>query len=168
MADPRALRREPMTPDKQGLKKATRALVRAVGGQEACVGFGRMGRHQTYSDYGNPDRPEHFMPIDVVEDLEAVTRGTAGWPQVTRYLASRQGCALVVLPEAVPGDGAFIEALGKLTKEYSDLSGGLCAALADGAVDRADVDKLKLLDEADELIAMAVQMRALIEAAAGS
>jgi len=65
-----------LTPEKQGAKLATRALVRAVGGQEACPGFARYTRHQSYSEFASIEQVDKFMPLDVIIDLEAVTHGT--------------------------------------------------------------------------------------------
>lgn len=88
----------------QGLRVASRALVRAVGGQDAAAATcARIKRHQSFSDFGNPNGSA-FMPLDAVVELEAVTRGTPGWPVVTRYLAQQTGHVLVPLPEITSTD----------------------------------------------------------------
>lgn len=122
-----------LSPFKQALKLATRELVRAAGGQEAAVGFTRFARHQALSDFGNP-APEHdarFIPVDAVADLEAVTRGTPGWPQVTRALARTQGFALVPLP-APRGEGADLpDHFRAIVKETADVTALLSFHLRD-------------------------------------
>jgi hypothetical protein len=147
----------------QALKRDTKALVLAAGGQAEAASFARrIKRQQSFSDYGAAN-VDQFMPIDAVRDLEDVTRGTPGWPHVTRQLASQQNCAVVILPDAEPSSGGFIAAMADLTKEYADVSGGLLGALADGHVCAADVRKGDLVAQADELIAVAVNIRAMLE-----
>lgn len=156
-----------MSPDKQGLKTAGAKLVRAIGGHEEAAKHCRVKRHQAFSEYGNHAQPDSFMPVDVVLDLERDTRGTPDWPAMTRYIASELGCALVVLPEAEPSDAAFIAAMGELTKEFSDISQGLCAALLDQRVTPHDVHRLDLIAQTDDLIGVGVKLRAMFERVLG-
>lgn len=158
-----------LSPAKQGLKNAIGDLVAAVGGQEACVGFARYRRHQTYSDFGNAEKADSFMPADVILDLERVTRGKTGHPIVTGYLCKMAGGVFVKLPQASPDEMAFLEALSRLTGEFSELSTGLMTALRDRKVTGDEVREGGLLGHCDELATMVMQIRALLERAeAGS
>lgn len=109
----------------RGLKTATHALVRDVGGVEAGAAASRVGRSQL-SDYGHPQKPGQFMPVDVVLDLETALRR----PLVTQQLALAQGFDLVPV-EATEG-GLVPEALAELGREISALFGECAQALADG------------------------------------
>ncbi len=151
------------SPADQALKRETRALIVAAGGQEEAAKHARrIKRHQTHSDYGAPN-VDQFMPVDVVADLEGVTRGTPGWPRVTRALASRQNCAVVILPDAVPCSQGWMAKLGQLLKETNDISTRMCAALADGALCAADVRDHDLIAENYHLIELAVNLGAMFE-----
>lgn len=147
----------------QALKRETKALVHYAGGQAGAAGYARrIKRQQSFSDYGAPN-VDQFMPIDAVRDLEDVTRGTPGWPHVTRQLAAQQNCAVVILPDAEPSSGCFITAVADLTKENADVSGALLASLADGRVCARDVRERDLVGQVDEQIAVLVNLRAMLE-----
>lgn len=152
-----------LSPEKQGLKVASKALVRAVGGQEACPGFARYTRHQTYSEFASIEHGDKFMPTDVVMDLEAVAHGTAGYPQVTRYLCERAGGAFVKLPEAAPGAADWHKALAALIEESRDVTTRLLDALGDGQVSAAEIRAGKIIDETNALIGVGVNLRAMLE-----
>ena len=151
-----------LSPEKQGLKNATRDLVRAVGGQEACPPFARHGRHQTYSDFGNHEKSDCFMPVDVILDLESVTRGKSGHPIVSAYLCRLAGGVFVKLPQACPEEEGFLAALSALTCDFSELTTGLLAALRDRKVTAEEIDELGLLEKCDDAAATVMQIRALL------
>lgn len=124
-----------LSPAKQGLKVATTALFAAVGGQEPAAMSCRVGQSKL-SDYGNVFKPEAFAPIDVVIDLEAITRGLPGAPHVTRYLALRAGFALVPLPQARPTVVTFEVHLAACAKETADVITALATSLNGGVCQR--------------------------------
>jgi hypothetical protein len=159
MADPVVA----LTPAKEGLKNKQRELVAAVGGQEACPPFARYRRHQTYSDFGNPQMPDSFMPADVIADLESVTRTKPGHPIVTSYLCTMAGGVFVKLPQASPSEDGFLDVLAKLTAEYGDLSTGLIIALRDRKVTADEVRGGNLLSACDDLAAVVMQIRMQLE-----
>jgi hypothetical protein len=149
-------------PEKQVLKQAAKALVRASGGVEAAEEYCSRKASQL-SAYGHPNAPE-FMPLDVVADLEAITHGHAGHPIVTRLLAQRAGYALVKLPDAAPDCGDWHRAMGALSKDVGDIVQAVCASMADetpGTVTASDVRERGLVGEIDEGIEKLVAMRAL-------
>lgn len=151
-------------PELLALRAATGALVRAVGGQEACVGFAtRIKRHQTFSDMAAPEG-DKWMGVDTVVELETVARGTPGWPQVTRYLAQQQGAVLVMLPP-VPDQfgGALHAAIAGLAKEAGDVVSETIQRLADGKF--CGADKAAALKEIDEAAQQLMTLRALVEQA---
>lgn len=130
-----------LAPDKQGAKNAFSALIAAVGGQEAAAGFCRVGQSKL-SDYGNVNRPDAYPAIDVVIDLEAVTRGQAGAPHVTRYLARRAGFSLVPLPGAKPAGRSWNEHIAVTAKEAGDITSKLALAI-DGGVSPREARELR-------------------------
>lgn len=150
-------------PANQALTLAQARLIRAVGGQDAATGFCRINRHQTLSDYGNPDHGAQ-MPVDVVRDLEAVTRGLPGAPHVTRELARQAGFALFSLPAAKPEGVAWPQHLACIAKETGEMVASLAKALADGKVDQAE--RQALLKHADKAIDSVIALRAALAAAA--
>ncbi len=121
------------TPDHQAIKAASKSLVGAVGGVEAAENFCRSDKRRL-SEYGRPDT-DCFMPVDVVLDLEKVAHGTAGYPQVTRFLARQAGYTLVPLPASGPVTVAQVHAaLAVAMKRSNELHTQLIEALGDGKV----------------------------------
>jgi hypothetical protein len=152
-----------LDPKHQSLKAATGDLIDAAGGQARAADYcRRIRRQQTFSDY-EARHVDQFMPIDVVMELEAVTVGKPGWPHVTRILCARAGGAFIAMPAALPGSSEAHRRLAELTKEFSDVSAGMLNGLADGRLCAADVRRLGLVAEADELVAKAAELRALLE-----
>lgn len=154
-------------PEKQAIKAASKALVRAAGGVEAAAEFSRPNK-TVLSDYGRPEG-DSFMPVDVVADLEAITHGTTGHPLVTRHLATRAGYALVQLPAADAMEVDWLAQVGALCAESTKIITGISAAAADRVVNAVEVRQHNLIEECDDLIALVVNMRARFERiAAGS
>ncbi len=153
-----------LSPRAQSLKNATKALIRAYGGQEAAEA--ETGKSQTQlSRYGSVDC-DTFAPIDLVAALEASTHGQPGHPHVTRWLARNAGGAFVVLPKAAPTGGDWHEAMAAVAKESSEVIQKVCAALVDG-VSGEDVRRLKIREEiaeAQEKLALLDAMAARVEA----
>lgn len=148
-----------LSPDQQGLKVATKALIRAFGGQEAASA--ETGKSQSQlCQYGLTNTPL-FAPIDVVATLEDRTHGTAGHPIVTRHMARRQGYALVRLPQAPDGDCDWHRAMGAVSKEVGDIIQRLCEALADGKVTGSEVRAGRVREEIAEAQERLAQLDAL-------
>ena len=145
----------------RALKTASRLLVSAAGGGMAAAaaleesGHGHV-RQQRMSDAGLPNVGV-FLRIDEVADLEDVTLGLPGHPHVTRALAKRQGYELVPLPSAA-GDTVWSQRAAKLLREAGDVTGKIGTALeSDNDVDPEEAKGL--LQDADELVAIAVEIR---------
>jgi hypothetical protein len=150
-------------PRRQALKEATGELIAAIGGQERAAEHSRRVKsQQSFSNFATKN-VDAFIPIDAVMDLEARTVGAPGWPHVTRELCARAGGTFIAMPAALPGSSEAHLRLAELTKEFSDVSSGMLAALADGKLDAADVRRGALVAEADELVAKAAELRALLE-----
>ena len=143
------------------LKRDTKALIRAAGGLEAAAQYSRPNK-TVLSDYQSASTVS-FMPIDVIADLEAVTRDTAGWPLLTRRLATMNGCSLVALPEPGSLDGNWFEQIATLTGDYSKVSQRLCNAASDGKVTADEVEAADLISACDEAIHHLVNLRARFE-----
>jgi hypothetical protein len=153
----------PLSPADQLLKLKTKALVAAVGGQEAAPGFARIKRHQAYSEYGSVACPDKFMTLDVARDLEAVTVGTPGHPIITRHLAECAGGVFVKLPDGPPGGDCFHRANAELATEFADVCGSISLALVNGSVDAGEVRQLKLRQHCRDLIEVVMQLDAMFE-----
>ena len=117
----------------QRVKAATKALIRAAGGLEACQettgkSTSALSRYQSVND-------EAFAPIDVVAALEAITHGHAGHPPVTRLLADLAGYALFRKPQVEARGHDLLELLAGQSRAAGDIASGICTALADGKVE---------------------------------
>lgn len=140
------------------IKRATRDLVRSVGGGAEGAALCRV-RQQDLSDYGNRDVPSRFMPADVIRDLEAV----APRPLVTEALAIEAGGCFVKLPPVTVTAGNWPEMLARFGKE----SGDVVAKVATHAMAvLAARDAPALISEIDEALAVLVNMRACAVAVA--
>jgi hypothetical protein len=153
-----------LTPAQQALKNASLDLVKAAGGFDAAAGFCRIGKSQL-SDACSVNHPDKWLPVDVVADLQGVTRGQPGWPFVTRQLAEREALVLVALP-AVSSGPDFPAYLAQLAKEGGELMANLATALADGKVCSGDVARLDLLREAADVVRVAVAIQAAVRGVA--
>ncbi len=145
-------------PQLQQLKAATKALIRAFGGQEAAEAA--TGRSQSQlSNYGGPNAPG-FAPVDVVLSLEAATHGTPGHPHVSRFLAGQAGYLLVAKPAALPADGDWCAALGDAVSEFSDVQERLLRALP-GGVSAAELRQGDIRGEIAEAMAALARLDVL-------
>ena len=152
-----------LSAEAQQLKAATRAMVKAFGGQEA-VALASGYRQQRISDLGL-GKGEECAPIGMIDRSEGSTVGLPGWPHMTRLLARRRGFALVALPEegADParGDAGLMVALAHISAELGDLSRVLTEAQADdGEVDGREA--ALALDEVGALIERACALKAAL------
>jgi len=151
-----------LPPDRQLLKTATRALVRAFGNTEAAgVAVGR--RQQAISDMQS-STVDAFMPIGDVATLEDNTTGLPGHPHVTRALAQRQGFDLVKRPTALPSDGDLLILMAQLSGQYGEITRSACEALADGVVLPVEASTVAALVQRH--VEISVQMIAVLAAIA--
>jgi hypothetical protein len=140
--------------------------------EELCDRFGRqekvatlVGRAQSrVSDWGRSNTPD-FPPIDAIDALEARTEGLPGWPQMTRWLCRRRGGEFLPLPR-LDTVGCWGRMTATLAKEAGDLTGGLCADLADD-MDVSPGEARRRLKDADDLVRIAVELRAALKTRAG-
>lgn len=149
-------------PALQAGKAATKALIRAAGGQEAAEEL--TGKSQPrLSAYGGPNT-DAFVPVDVVLALEAVTHGQPGHPHVTRWLAREAGFALLRLPRHVDGGaGGIHRAVSGVSKEAGEAVGLVCEALADdGELSPREIREKKIVANIDEAIDRLCDLRALV------
>lgn len=154
MSEPRDLTLA--VPD-QHLKVASASLIREFGGQVAAgEHFGRA--QSRFSDVGSRTTGV-FLTIREVAELEDCTAGKAGHPIVTRALAKRQGFELVKLPPALPECADLLQLAASLAKEGGDVISGVGTALSDGKF--CDRDAARILSETDQLIEVAVRLRAI-------
>jgi hypothetical protein len=147
------------TADKQRAKAVTKELVRAVGGVEAAEAYCRPD-FRRLSEYGRPDL-DAFIPLDAIMDLQDVAHGRPDHPQLTRFLAKRDGYALVKLPDAgrVLAE-SLVGALADASKEHSDVANGLLEALRNGEVSADQAAKLQT--ECIESAEAAMRLHALL------
>ena len=104
------------------------------------------------------------MALDVVADLEPLTRGREGYPHVTRLLAAMQGFALVRLPEALPGKGELLKLAARQAREGGRITHAICEALADdGRVDAREARGVRpqVRDAIEILVALDASLAAI-------
>jgi hypothetical protein len=152
-----------VTPEKLNLKRATGEMLKGVGGLEAASGFCRVGK-SALGDNQSVNKPESFVALDVIADLEPLARDRDGWPHVTRALAAAMGFVLVKLPEAQATTADLLNLVGRHAKEGSDVSQAVCKALSDGIVRRREASEVRaeIRHQMEVLAAMDAAM-ALIE-----
>lgn len=153
-----------MTPERIAGKRATAEMIKGVGGLEASAPYCRVGK-SVLGDNGNVNRPDSFVAIDVVADLEPLARDREGWPHVTRWLCGVMGGVFVPLPAGNGGPHLpdLLAAVGRLTKEHGDVIAALCGALADGRLDARDAAGVRreIRDQQEQLAALDAQLAAL-------
>ena len=132
-----------MMPDKLSLKRATLAMVRAAGGVEAASNFVRVGKSKLADNYA-PHREDSFVALDVVADLEPLTRGMPGWPHVTGELCRQMGGMFVARPEVTASGAEIMVLLARHSQEAADVTRSLCEGLADGKFDADDAARTRV------------------------
>lgn len=137
-------------------------LVGRIGGLEAAASFCRVGKSTLarYASVVHADA-ECFAPIDVVRDLEAL----AGEPIVTTTLCAMADGVFVPVSNVPAGTGDLLGLMSKLSGEFNDTTRAVCSGLADGNF--CPVDAKKLESELDDVIRVAVGMRALARSIRG-
>ncbi len=147
-----------MTPEKALLKRATVEMIRGVGGLEAGAEFTRVGKSML-ADYGSLNKPDCFAAVDVIADLEPLSRERTGWPHVTQALCKLMGGTFVAEPDAPATSADLLALSSKLSSEFNDAIGAVCAGLADNKWCSKDGERLD--GELDQLLRVVVQMRAV-------
>lgn len=149
-----------LPPDLQAGKAATKALIRAFGGQEAAAA--ETGKSQSrFAAYGLATVAD-FIPINDVHALEGRTHGAPGHPHVTRWLAREAGYALVRLPTAIAGSTEFHRAIGAVSKECGEAVQLVCEALGDdNRVTAGEVREKKIVENIDEAVERLMELRDL-------
>jgi hypothetical protein len=144
-----------LPPDLQAGKAATKALIRAYGGQEAAAA--ERGKSQSrFCAYGLPNTDD-FMPIDDVHALEARTHGAPGHPHVTRWLAREAGYELVPRPCAAQPETVWSAFVARLSREAGELMAGVCEDLATEN-DVSPAEAKRRLPDAADLVRVAVEL----------
>ena len=126
--------------DRRQIKAATRRLSKLAGGAECACHVTRVGA-PTLSKYGLLDHHEHFMPADIILDLEK----DIGSPVVTAALAGLAGYRLVDAGGAAPGRGAHelgLPCIAAILANASALAGELDRSLADGRLEQVEADSI--------------------------
>ncbi|HEX4890603.1 MAG TPA: hypothetical protein VFW37_09600 [Alphaproteobacteria bacterium] len=159
MKQPHPISRPRSESDYALLKQASRRLIKACGGLEAAAMITRV-RHSELARYYDPSE-KLFMPIDVMADLEAISRN----PLVTRCLAQMQDFSLIPLQlhlTSEPGHHwtALLASLGEETAAALKQVG---AALAEhGTLTAQSMNNYQLTLHLDNLVRAALQLKACI------
>ena len=142
-----------MKPERIALKLATSEMVKGVGGLEAAAAFCRVGK-SVLGEAQSINCPDRFVAIDVVADLEPLSRDREGWPHVTRALCLQMGGVFVPVTHNVVALGDLIGSVGRLAKEAADVTQAICGAVADGDVNAAEIAAARIqIEEAMAVLA---------------
>lgn len=141
------------------LARATKALVKAVGGQEEASEIVRV-RQQKVSDWGLPN-VDCFIDIKSVAALEEEARGSDGWPQVTRALARGRGFELLPTPASGPGGGGWHKSAADLSREAGRLVSLVIRALDGGTVTPAEIRHHGIAETIDDALAILCALKGL-------
>lgn len=157
-----------MTPELLNLKRATAEMIKGVGGVEAAAGFCRVGK-STLSDAQNYRRPDVFIALDVVFDLEPLARDRTGWPHITRELCTAMGGVFVPLPEAQATRADLLALLATKARESSELTAAFIACCTTDDADPATraAAARRAIKELDDVVMVAMTMRAELETLEG-
>ena len=148
-----------MSVARHALKRATDDMLAALGGQTKAAPFTRVGQ-STLSTYASVHNRDAFAPIDIIADLEPLTRDSEGFPFVTQALCAVMGGVFVALPDVPASDADMLTMMGRLSKEAGDVTQAICGALADGRVDR--VEQTNIRSEVRQLLEIAVALDAIV------
>lgn len=140
----------------QELKSASRALVRAFGGQDAAAK--RLGtRQQRISDCTSRNT-DAFLRLDEVAILEAETVGMAGHPHVTSVLARALDMEIVPLAHCAASGRDLLKLFAQQSRSNGELADKILEAHDDDIVTIAEAAMIE--DAADKVIATAIRIRA--------
>lgn len=140
----------------QELKTASRALVRAYGGQEAVAV--RLGtRQQRISDCTSRNT-DAFLRLDEVAALEAETVGTVGHPHVTHVLARALDMELVALAPCAASGRDLLKLFAGQCRSNGTLADKILEAHDDDIVTPDEAAQIEAA--ADSVIATAIRIRA--------
>ncbi|MCB9993095.1 MAG: hypothetical protein H6873_05510 [Hyphomicrobiaceae bacterium] len=128
------------------LKAAVRRDVERAGGQEAAAlipGI-RVSRHQSYSEFGNPDLLEKWPGIDLVVALAR----DGGKSRTIEEMCAQAGGLFVPLPRGSGLSGIEISA-GASAKEFGDVMITVGASIRDGRITPDEAERIgKEINEA--------------------
>ena len=117
------------------LKAATRKLIKQAGGCEHAET--RVGKSKL-ADYGNPNSPDSYAPVDVIIDLECEVG-----PVVTSELAKLQGYALVpTSPVSRAGHDCPVMAGADISAALGHYLDEAMRAVEDGTITNGELDRL--------------------------
>lgn len=144
-----------MNPELIAGKIATHNMIKGVGGFQASEPFCRLKKSSLQECTSLSDlHAERFIPIDVVAELEPLSRERDGWPHVTRWLCGLMGGVFVPVPQGIPGREDLIGSVGRLAKEAADVTQTICGAVADGDVNAAEIAAARIqIEEAMAVLA---------------
>lgn len=146
-----------LKPTDIAISEATGDAVHAAGKQDYVSNMLGRGR-TTIMGWACEDVAE-FIPLRLVPELEKMAKGQEGWPHITRALARMQGFELFQVPVSGPLAGDWLTHIGALSTESSEITAKICNALADDQkVSGREVHRLALIDDAEQLLSIAVQL----------
>lgn len=140
-----------------GLKHASKRLIKACGGLEAASMITRVGHSELARYYALEEKL--FMPVDVVSDLEAI----ADSPVISQTLAQMLGYTLIQLQ---PADTAtphhhWTSQLAHLGQETAAVLKQIGMALSEhGTLTAHSINHHHLILHLDNLIQAAMQLKA--------
>ncbi|MGO1303235.1 MAG: phage regulatory CII family protein [Sphingomonas parapaucimobilis] len=157
-----------MKPEHLHLKQATADLIKGVGGVEYAATVCRVGK-STLSDAQNHGKPDNFLAVDVIFDLEPLSRERSGWPHVTRALCAANGGMFVPLPDGPVTREDLLMLLARKARESGELTEAAiacCSAVDDNPAQRREAAR-NAIKELDEVVAVALEMRVALKTIEG-
>jgi len=152
-----------LTPQENALKLATREAVEAAGGQDFVAR--EVGRSQgRISDYCSSATPD-FMPLNLVERVEALGAGKPGHPHITRALARAHGVSISKrAARSTPGKDDLGDWLAIVTQDVSELLQAFAGQNLSSATDELSINaRAQIGREAGELIARLEELRSSLD-----
>ena len=148
--------------ERLGLKAVSAEAFTAAGGQEACASIStRIKSHNAFSEYGNPEHPGRYVPVDVALEVDRynLRRGVKA-PLLVRHLAGLLGFDLVMKP-TVAKLTSSMSTLTHVAKEGYEAVAALADYIDSGNKATATQQR-KAIKEIDEAIEALYAARARI------
>lgn len=146
-----------LKPTDIAISEATGDAIHAAGKQVYVSHM--LGRSRAVLTAWCNEEAAEFIPLRLVPALEKMATGQPDWPHITRALARMQGFELFHLPDIDTDAANWLTQIGALSTEVAEITTKICAAIADdGAVCKQDIRKHQLIGDAEQLVALSVQL----------
>lgn len=139
------------------LALATEQACDEANGYDKAAQSTRVGKSQLQR-CASVNHPDSITIRDAVI-VDKISAHVEGHPFILRAMAHQLGFEIFSLPEAAPVAGDWLNHISALSAESSEITTKLCTSLADDQkVCSKDIRRLALIDDAEQLLSITVQL----------